>query len=114
MHTGLCSLYFHARPKLFPDGFHEYIPAFAIQYARSSNMTGKMPFHNEIIEHRLIQMRRKNIHGMTDGAKSVNQVERNHDIAETQSGKQSLAECSDINHPGTAIETCSDAMGMLS
>src|SRR5215472_12248378 len=104
MHTRFRPQNFDACPEISSESLNQYIPAFAVDWARSSNVTRKMPLTNEIVKHGLIEMRRINVHRLPDRKESVDEVRRNHDVTEPQGREQSLAKRADIDNARMAIE----------
>jgi len=59
-------------------------------------MTSEMPLFDEIGQDGLVESGRKNIRSVASGRKCGYQVRRNNHVTPAQSGKQDLAESSDI------------------
>src|SRR5215469_3114082 len=96
MHARFRPQNFDAFPEISPESLNQYIPAFAVDWARSSNVTRKMPLTNEIVKHGLIEMRRINVHRLPDRKESVHEVTRNHDVIVTQGREPRIAKRADI------------------
>src|SRR5215469_4154907 len=104
MHARFRPQDFDAFPEISSESLNQYIPAFAVDWARSSNVTRKMPLTNEIVKHGLIEMRRIYVHRLPDRKKSVHKVPRNHDVTETQGREKRLAKRADIDNARMAIQ----------
>src|ERR1700683_3883029 len=63
-----------------------------------------MPFGDEIGQHRLVKMRRIDVHGVAHGQETIDQVGWQDEITDPQRREQHLTECPDVNHARSLVK----------
>src|SRR5690242_11583266 len=104
MHASLISENVDSVPELLVDVIHARVPEIAIQHPHAADMTGKMSFHNKIGEHFLIEGGGAQVHGSAHEQEAVDEIGRQHEIAQPQRWKQHLAERPDVDYASIGIE----------
>ena len=88
----------------FLQARRENCSALAILRTHAAQVSREMPFVDELREHRLSEIRLGHIDRLAHGEKAIEQVGRDHHVADAHRGKEHLAERPDIDHARVGIE----------
>src|SRR5271156_758254 len=99
MHASLASMDLQFRAQLLPNTADQCSPAFAVEQSHLSDMAGEVSLAHKVAEGFLIEAGRKNVHRRANGNEVFYLVLWNHDVTETQGGKEDFTEGSDIDYP---------------
>src|SRR5271157_4131483 len=105
MHARLGPCYLRERSQFVSNILDQAAPAFGIQQPHPPDMARKIPFANEICEHRLMKSCRTDVHRKPDGEKALDKVRRNDHVTQPQRRKQHLAERTDVDDARIAVES---------
>src|ERR1700722_5372661 len=83
MHSSFRSMYFQSRTEFFLEPIDERTPAQRVKLAHAANVAREMPFIHEVREYCLEKVWRCNIHGVPYRSKTIDQILRDNDIAQS-------------------------------
>src|SRR5215216_2048310 len=88
----------------FTGCFEQGCSSLCIQAAHLPQMARKVALNNEIREHSLFKHRRMSVDEIAYRPERLHQMPGQDQIADSQSGKEHLAECADVNHATVVIQ----------
>src|SRR5260221_14518241 len=104
MHAAGRKIENHPSAAGFRQSSGERLPPLGVELAHAPYVAREMPFLDEGGDDRLDERRRRRMQGGAGGGKAFRQRLRNHEIADTQGGKENLAERADIEHAIAPID----------